>query len=74
MQAQNTTIATRVPTWHRQTSDALSRRDRRALRTLRASVAWSLAAMQGRELAEGRALLARIEAARRFLRGGRRGG
>jgi hypothetical protein len=30
-------------------------------------------AMQGQELSKARALLARIEAARRFLRGGRHG-
>jgi hypothetical protein len=63
----------RVQHWHRQTSDALSHRDRRALRTLHASVAWSIIAMQGQELSKARALLARIEAARRFLRGGRHG-
>lgn len=61
----------RVPTWNRLTSDALSRCDRRALRTLHASVAWTIDTMEGRELFEARALLARIEAARRFLRGGR---
>ncbi|WP_296701555.1 hypothetical protein [Thiocapsa sp. UBA6158] len=61
----------RVPTWNRQTSDALSRRDRRALRTLHASVAWTINAMQGRELSEAKALLARIEAGLRYL-GGRR--
>ena len=61
----------RVPTWNRLTSDALSRRDRRALRTLRASVAWAIRSMQGRELSEANALLARIEAARRYLGGHR---
>jgi hypothetical protein len=60
-------ISLRVPTWHRMTSDALARRDHRTLRTLRASVAWCLSGMQGRELSEARALLARIEAALRFI-------
>lgn len=74
-------ISLRVPTWHRQTSDALARRDHRALRTLRASVTWTINSMNGRELSEARALLARIEAALRFIGvrrrrsilGGRRG-
>ena len=54
----------RVHLWHRQTSDAISLGDRRALRTIRASVTWGLMTMQGRELSEARALLARIEAQR----------
>lgn len=58
--------------WERSISDALSSHDRGTLRFLQASIAETVESFSGNARARARAALARCQAARRFLRGGRR--